>query len=110
MHVKDSHGNLVPQATSRRDEFTKANREPPIWDSIGGDYLLKALNRIGFYSHFGEGRCVLTWAEIHAFAQATQAVREPWEMEALRRMSSAYLGGLRQGENVFGIIPGEEPE
>lgn len=110
MHIKDGKGNLVPEATSRRDAYTKAKQEPPIWDSLGGDYLLHALKRIGFYSTFGEGRCVLTWAEIHAFAQATQAVSEPWEMEALRRMSGAYLGGLHRGENPFGIQPGEEPE
>lgn len=47
------------------------------------------------------------WSEIKAYAEATGAIVEPWEMRLVREMSSAYVRELQKGESIFVRPPGE---
>lgn len=47
----------------------------------------------------------VTWLDLWAYGQATGAVSEPWEYEALQAMSRAYLDGIEHGKNHFARSP-----
>ena len=49
----------------------------------------------------------LRWSEIDAYGRSTGVLTEPWEMQAVRDMSVAYLDGLKRGENPLGKPPWE---
>lgn len=86
--------------------YLDRGRPPPLVDLPAGQYLLDALLQAGpskIAAMGGEGP--LAWLDLWAYAQATQAVSEPWEFEALSRMSRAYVEGRQTGANPFGIAP-----
>jgi hypothetical protein len=45
------------------------------------------------------------WSEIYPFMQATGAISEAWEAEALHEMCAAFSSGLESGKNPFAIPP-----
>ena len=51
--------------------------------------------------------CPLTWSDLWTYGQATGAIDEPWEYEALQAMSRAYLDGYQHGKSHFAISPME---
>lgn len=47
------------------------------------------------------------WPDVLAFAQATRAVSDPWEMTALVHMSAAYVEERAHGTDLFRKSPME---
>ncbi|MGR3574010.1 MAG: hypothetical protein ACU0CF_04645 [Sagittula sp.] len=71
-----------------------------------GDYLVEALLSAGPTTRDAMGgEAPLPWSEVWAFASATRAVSEPWEMQALVAMSRAYIEGKAGGATPFAIAP-----
>lgn len=76
-----------------------------------GDYLMRALADLGPVRGTGMGGLrAADWPEIAAFAQATGAVVEAWEMVALRQMAAAYVAGLRDGADPLSIAPADRQD
>ena len=53
-----------------------------------------AAQSLGWVMNTGFGPAPLSWTEIRAFAKSTKAISKPWEFEAIRAMSVAYLSAL----------------
>lgn len=88
--------------------FRAAGKSPPVPDlPDGGEYLVEAMVALGPVRESGEGLRPTDWPEIYPFARATRRVEDPFELEALHRMCSAYLSGYRAGESPFSIPPME---
>jgi len=51
------------------------------------------------------GESQLEWLDLWGYGQATQAVTEPWEFEALSRMSRAYVEGKVKGARPLAKAP-----
>jgi hypothetical protein len=86
--------------------YIDAGRQPPLVTLKAGQYLLDALMEAGPSKQDamgGEGP--LGWIDVWAYGQATQAIAEPWEFEALSRMSRAYVEGKIKGTHPLGIAP-----
>ncbi|WP_306150750.1 hypothetical protein [Roseovarius sp. MMSF_3281] len=80
-------------------------------DLSRGEYLLEAMQVLGPIRHGDMGGMrVVDWPEIVAFAQGTQRISEPWEIEQVHDMALAYLAGYRTGCKLFGIEPMEQEE
>jgi hypothetical protein len=76
-----------------------------------GQYLLDALFEVGPSATAGMGGEIpVSWAELWAYAQATQNISEPWEFRAIMQMSRAFVRARREGESVFAIPPMEQIE
>jgi len=45
------------------------------------------------------GRLPLDWPNLKAFADATDAISEPWEFHALIQMSRSYLSEIEAAKN-----------
>ena len=63
-------------------------------DAGAEGYLLTAMQNLGWCGSNGFGAEPISWAEIHAYAACTGDISEPWEYQALRDMSKAYIKGL----------------
>lgn len=73
----------------------------------GGEYVWAAFLHMRPCG-YGAGSIVPRgWPDVLAFAQATNAVCEPWEMTALEHMSAAYVEERLSGGDVFRIPPME---
>jgi hypothetical protein len=71
-----------------------------------GEYLLDALMKLGFCAIAPMiGPAPHSYGNVFDFARATQRIDEPWEIEALVDMSSAYCRGLNRGKNPFAKSP-----
>lgn len=70
-----------------------------------GQYLIEAFHELGRADQTGMATRPLQWAEIEAYAQATQDISEPWEKRTLRKMSEAYVAWLSRGADVFALGP-----
>ena len=89
---------------SRADQWKIDGREYDVPD-IPGAYLLDALMECGPTQISGGVDVPLSWSEILAYAQATMTIAEPWEMQALARLSREYLIGRTEGEHPLSIAP-----
>ena len=63
-------------------------------------YLLTACQNMGWVLSGGFGVSVLPWAEIKAYADCTGELKEPWEFQAVRDISAAYLHASQMEEDV----------
>ena len=88
----------------------RIGREIPVVEVEAGRYLLDILFRVGpgWASGMG-GETPLPWSELLAYAQATGAISEPWEFEALSAMSRAYVAARADGGSVLSIAPADLP-
>lgn len=73
-------------------------------DVPGGDYLIEALFQAGPTVATPAGEAPLSWLDLWAFAQATGAVSESWEIQALRDMSRSYLHERLIGTEPLAMI------
>ena len=101
----------VQWSKTRLEALREAGETPRMPDlSIGGDYI-KALLRLGpLRSTEMGGQRSVDWPEITAFAQGTQRVSAPWEIELLYDLAQEYAAGHRTGCKLFGIEPMEKAE
>ena len=96
------------QSETRGQAYVSAGQTPPVVEVEHGGYLLRALQEAGWHAVAPMGGAMpLSFADAHAFALCTEQVSEPWEKEALVKMSRAYCQGLAEGRNVFAIEPVE---
>jgi len=72
---------------------------------LPGEYLLDALFAVGPTEFVGGEETAVSWSELAGYMQATGAITEPWEAEAVRAMSRAYLDAKREGKNIHCIAP-----
>lgn len=71
-----------------------------------GQYLMTVLFNAGLSEQSAMGDEIgLTWQSVYAFAQGTEAITEPWEVQALHDMSAAYVAAKREGDDIFAIPP-----
>jgi hypothetical protein len=79
---------------------------PQLPDVGMGAYLVQAFSRLRYAvpSPMG-GMVAQSWTEIEAFARATEAISEPWELEALFEMSWIYTEERQAGSNLMRIPP-----
>lgn len=71
-----------------------------------GQYLMTALFNAGLSEQNAMGDEIgLTWQSVYAFAQGTEAITEPWEVQSLHDMSDGYVKAKREGEDIFAIPP-----
>ncbi|MFP4239515.1 MAG: hypothetical protein ACLFRZ_09435, partial [Rhodosalinus sp.] len=106
-HVESGTGDKKKRdPKSRMQHYTDAGRPPPLVPLSAGQYLLEALIEAGPSKHDAMGgETALTWLDLWAYGQATQAVTEPWEFEALSRMSRAYVEGKMKGAHPLAKPP-----
>lgn len=79
---------------------------PPIQIETGG-YMLEAFAASGMVSALSFDLAPLSWPEIDAFARHDGLT--PDEAATLRKMSEAYVAGVRHGEDLFAIAPWDMP-
>jgi len=73
-----------------------------------GFYIWQSLIDCGVYQTRESGaKEPLAWTEILAFSQASGTITENWELRIVRRMSEAYIRGLREGTNALSKHPRE---
>lgn len=94
---------------TRMDALLEARQTPQVVTIEVGGYLLDAMLRLPPTRPLGQGQYrAADWTEITGFAQATQRIKEPWEIEALFQMAQAFVAGMHTGEDLFGIEPVEQ--
>ena len=105
------HLNSKPEhwQKTRLERLREQKRAIPYVPIQEGQYLLDALFEVGPSSFAGMGdEVAISWQEVWAYAQATQAISEPWEFRALVNMSKAFVKARRDGLSVFAIPPIEQ--
>lgn len=70
-----------------------------------GQYLIDAWMAAGPTAPGAMGEVPLDWPAVVAFAQATGAISEPWEFQAVIDMSRGYVVAKTIGENALAIPP-----
>ena len=68
-------------------------------ETIGGEWLISDLFELGPVAAGGMGLSGVSWSEIEAWTRATRTPLEPWEADALRRMSSAYASAYSASQD-----------
>ena len=76
-----------------------------IESGIEGQYLLDALFAVGPTDWTGDREGPITWQELRAYGEATAALAEAWEYEAVMAMSRAYFRAKQEGRDVHCIAP-----
>lgn len=71
-------------------------------------YLVDYLFDVGPTMHSGMGEVFLSSTEILAWQQLSGIDLQPWEFNAIRKMSSAYLIESQQAENYDRLCPWED--
>lgn len=94
---------------SRQKQIEIEGKQPNIPEPDAGGYLLQAFFEAGAFVITGMGRVPLDWPTLHAYAQATGAISEPWEYQALTRMSRAYLEEIEAAKNPLRREPASIP-
>ena len=77
--------------------------DPLDWgvDPAAEGYLLEACQNLGWCGFAGMGEPVpIPWAEIKAYNDIADALSEPWEFQAIRDMSKAYVIGNAHGKEL----------
>ena len=77
-------------------------------DIDAGRYLIDAMMCMGPTRSNGMGEVPTDWDIILPFAQATERVSEPWEMETLADMCVGYCRAKEDGANPLAIAPVEQ--
>ena len=75
-------------------------------ETIGGEWLIEDLFAAGGVASDAMGVRGLAWGELEAWARMTRTSLEPWEADALYRLSAAYaaaLDALLAGETAEGL-------
>lgn len=92
---------------NRRTHLEKSKRGEVVEVYVGdAEYLLTAMMEAGPYSIALNGdKIKITWADLNAYIEATEAVSSVREKRMIRTLSEFYLRGLAQGTNVAGISP-----
>lgn len=63
-------------------------------ETIGGEWLIEDLFAAGGVASDAMGVRGLAWGELEAWARMTRTSLEPWEADALYRLSAAYAAAL----------------
>ena len=70
-----------------------------------GQYLVDALAELRFADSFQGGLRSVSWTEIKAYGELTEAISEPWEARMLKGMSEAYVTGRSLGKQPLAKPP-----
>lgn len=100
----DANGKTIMQPP-RINSYITAKQEIPLPRIAAGEYLIRALKKIGPTKKTADGELCLSWRDCLDYAKATQRLSEGWEMECLVDMSRQYINGKIIGENPLGIAP-----
>lgn len=83
---------------------------PQLPDVGSGSYLVEAFMQMKIATSTMDGLQPRSWTEVLAFAQATGAVTEPWELQLLFDMSWDYVNELEKSKSPFTIPPMERKQ
>ena len=87
----------------QRFEDTGVLLDPIAWgvDPASEGYLLEACQNLGWCSFAGMGTPVpISWSEIKAYNDLADGMTDPWEFQAIRDISSAYVMGNLNGGHL----------
>lgn len=90
---------------TRMERMARLNMPLGIPDLEADSYILETLFLAGPTVVSPEGERPLDWPDLWPFAQATQAISEPWEHHALRSMSHSYLAARAAGNELLAMAP-----
>jgi len=65
---------------------------------VTADYIISYWSELGLVSSNGMGASVISSLEIQAWCSLSGLKLEPWEFQAIRKMSSGYCDSLKAGE------------
>lgn len=68
-------------------------------ETVGGEWLISDLFEVGPVASGGMGISGVSWSEIEAWMRATRTQLEPWEADALHRMSGAYASAYSASQD-----------
>ena len=71
----------------------------PRLPEVTADYIIGYWIDVGIVSNSGMGATILSSLEIQAWSSLVGLKLEPWEFQAIRKMSSGYCEYLRAGED-----------
>lgn len=99
------HGKPKDETRSRVEIFKEfGGPGSPLPDVGPGQYLVEAFKTMRFAKTGPMGGLLpQEWGDVLAFAQATEAVSEPWEIATLHEMSQAYVN--EYGKELATIAP-----
>jgi hypothetical protein len=73
-----------------------------------GEHMLQAFLDMGPVMHLPDGDAPVTWVEASAFATATLAVSDPWEIRTLVQMSRAFAFTREAAKDPLYLSPIEQ--
>jgi hypothetical protein len=96
----------VPDVEGKPSDKTRAEQVEEDGGSIElpeqtAPYLLDYLQRLGVYVYGAMGPVPLSAAEIRAWCEGSGIALRPWEFEALRAASRAYVGCLNGTDDTL---------
>lgn len=99
--MKDADGKPTGITRGEQVEADGGELEMP---ELSAPYLLDYLQDLGIYAHGAMGPIPLPATEIAAWAQGSGIALLPWEFEALRLASRAFVGeyGAENDEPPYG--------
>lgn len=101
MRVKDADGKPTDTTRAQKAEEDGGSIELP---EVSAAYLLQYLQDLGVYGFGAMGPIPLSATEINAWATGSGIALLPWEFEALRLASRAYVSeyGAEHDEPPYG--------
>lgn len=93
--IKQENKETRAQAWRRRSG--KSHQMPPV-EPFG--YLVRCWESAGRLQNTGMGRSAISWQELDSWATRTGNDLMPWEFEAIRSMSIAFVGMLTEAEDI----------
>ena len=100
----EAHASKAPARAGKPPRITRAERlglelgDAPMPELVGGDWLLAWLFEAGPLASDGMGARGLSWPELAAWRSCTHTPTQPWEMQALHRLSAAYAAAYHASQ------------
>ena len=86
------------QETRYRDYVNRNKSEPPMPGVECGEHLIDYLQEVGPAYHGGMGLSPVPFFEIDAWSRMTCTLLTPWEAQALRMLSTEYVGSMNDAK------------
>ncbi len=77
---------------TRYEKITESGQEPAFPDIGEAGYLVDIWHDMGRVTSGGMGPVPLSWSEMQSWQDLTGVVLQPWELQMIRLMSTAYAG------------------
>lgn len=93
------HATPEKRKETRYQDYVNRNKhEPPMPEVECGEHLIDYLMEVGPAFHNGMGPVPVPFFEIESWSRMTATTMTPWEAQALRELSQAYVVSMQQAE------------